>query len=129
MGIDPAPFWANLFLYTYEHDYIKKLIKEDRVKAKHFHSTWRFIDDLCIVNDGGMFKRVFKDIYPDELELKVEHDGDSGTFLNLDIWVEEGQFVYKLYDKRDAFPFSTVRMPYLCSNIPRKYLLFCLLLE
>ena len=24
MGIDPAPFWANLFLYTYEHDYIKK---------------------------------------------------------------------------------------------------------
>ena len=67
-----------------------------------------------------MFKRVFKDIYPDELELKVEHDGDSGTFLNLDIWVEEGQFVYKLYDKRDAFPFSIVRMPYLCSNIPRK---------
>ena len=23
MGVDPAPFWANLFLYTYEHDYIK----------------------------------------------------------------------------------------------------------
>ena len=22
MGIDPAPFWANLFLYTYEEDYI-----------------------------------------------------------------------------------------------------------
>ena len=63
---------------------------------------WRFIDDLCIVNDGGMFKRMFKDIYPDELELKVEHDGDSGTFLNLDIWVEEGQFVYKLYDKRET---------------------------
>ena len=65
----------------------------------------------------------FKDIYPDELELKVEHDGDSGTFLNLDIWVEEGRFVYKLYDKRDAFPFSIVRMSYLCSNIPRK--IFC----
>ena len=27
MGIDPAPFWANLFLYTYEHEYIQKLIK------------------------------------------------------------------------------------------------------
>ena len=35
MGIDPAPFWANLFLYTYEHEYINKLIKENRVKAKH----------------------------------------------------------------------------------------------
>ena len=106
MGIDPAPFWANLFLYTYEHDYIKKLIKEDRVKAKHFHSTFRFIDDLCSINDGGEFGRVFKDIYPNELELKVEHEGDSASFLNLDIRVEENQFVYKLYDKRDAFPFQ-----------------------
>ena len=51
MGNDPAPFWANLFLYSYEHDYIKHLIKEDRVKAKHFHSTFRFIDDLCSLND------------------------------------------------------------------------------
>ena len=120
MGIDPAPFWANLFLYAYEHDYIRKLIKEDRVKAKHFHSTFRFIDDLCSLNDGGEFARIFKDIYPDELELKVEHEGTSASFLNLDIRIEDSQFVYKLYDKRDAFPFSIVRMPYLCSNIPKK---------
>ena len=67
-----------------------------------------------------MFGRVFKDIYPDELELKVEHEGYSGTFLHLDIQVEENQFVHKLYDKRDAFPFSIVGMPYLSSNIPKK---------
>ena len=67
MGIDPAPFWANLFLYIYEHNYIKELIKTDRVKAKYIHSAFRFIDDLCILNDGGMFDNVFKDIYPDEL--------------------------------------------------------------
>ena len=67
-----------------------------------------------------MFGNVFKDIYPDELELKVEHEGLSGSFLHLDIRVEEGQFVYKLYDKRDAFPFSINRMPYLSSNIPKK---------
>ena len=121
MGIDPAHFWANLFLYTYEHDYIKKLIKEDRVKAKLFHSTFRFIDDLCSINDWGEFGRVFKDIYPNnELELKVEHEGDSASFLNLDIRVEENQLFYKLYDKRDEFPFSIVRMPYLSSNIPKK---------
>ena len=119
MGIDPAPFWANLFLYTYEHDFINKTIKEDRIKAKHFHSTFRFIDDLCSLNDGGMFGRVFEDIYPEELELKVEHNGNHATFLNLDISVIEGKFVYKLYDKRDDFPFSIVRMPYLCSNIPQ----------
>ena len=114
------PFGANLFLYTYEHDYIKKLIKEDRVKAKHFHSTFRFNDDTCSINDGGEFGRVFKDIYPNELELKVEHEGDSASFLNLDIRVEENQYVYNLYDKRDAFPFSIVRMTYLSSNIAKK---------
>ena len=38
MDIDPAPFLKNLFWYTDEQDYIKNLIKEDRVKAEHFHS-------------------------------------------------------------------------------------------
>ena len=48
----------------------------------------------------------------------MEHSGNHGTFLNLDITIKEGIFVYKLYDKRDAFPFSIVRMPHIDSNIP-----------
>ena len=118
MGIDPAPFWANLFLYQYEHRYIENLIKEDKVKARYFHSTKRFIDDLCALNDGNLFERMYRDIYPEELELKMEHSGNHATFLNLDITIVNRQFVYKLYDKRDAFPFSIVRMPHLDSNIP-----------
>jgi hypothetical protein len=50
MGIDPAPFWANLFLYSYEHEYMKNLIKSDRVLAKHLHAIFRFIDDLIVIN-------------------------------------------------------------------------------
>ena len=69
MGIDRAPFWANLFLYAYEASYISELIDLDKVKARHFHSTKRFIDDLCALNDGGEFCRVYKNIYPNELEL------------------------------------------------------------
>ena len=118
MGIDPAPFWANLFLYAYEVNYMSELIVLDKVKARHFHSTKRFIDDLCALNDGGEFGRVYKDIYPSELELKIEHSGSHASFLNLDITIKEGLFVYKLFDKRDAFPFSIVRMPYVSSNIP-----------
>ena len=118
MGIDPAPFWANLFLYAYESSFISNLITTDKVKARHFHSTKRFIDDLCALNDGGEFGRVYKDIYPNELELKIEHSGVHASFLNLDITIKDGIFVYKLYDKRDAFPFSIIRMPYTSSNIP-----------
>ena len=120
MGIDPAPFWANLFLYFYENKFITSLISTDKVKARHFHSTNRFIDDLCAINDGGEFGRMFKDIYPEELDLKVEHSGNYASFLNLDINIVNGQFIYKLYDKRDAFPFFIVRMPYVNSNIPEK---------
>ena len=118
MGIDPAPFWANLFLYTYEEAYVSSLIKNDKIKARHFHSTNRFIDDLCALNDGGEFGKSYKDVYPDELELKVEHSGSHATFLNLDISIVDGKFIYKLYDKRDDFPFFIVRMPHMNSNIP-----------
>lgn len=118
MGIDPAPFWANLFLYSYEERYMADLISSDKRKARHFHSTKRFIDDLCAINDGNLFGEIYKDIYPEELELKLEHSGSHASFLNLDITILEGEFVYKLFDKRDAFPFSIVRMPFINSNIP-----------
>ena len=51
MSIDPAPLWANLFLYQYENEYISELILNDKVKAHHFHATKRFIDDLGTLND------------------------------------------------------------------------------
>ena len=65
-------------------------------------------------------EKVFDQIYPEQLELKVENHGSYASFLNLDIRLVNNQFVYKLYDKRDAFPFFIVRMPHMCSNIPSK---------
>jgi len=50
--------------------------------------------------------------------VKCEHEGRHATFLELDITIEDGVFVYKLFDKRDEFPFSIVRMPDLSGNIP-----------
>ena len=62
--IDPAPFWANLFLYSYEEEYMSSLISSDKIKVRYFHSTNRFIGDLCAVNDGGKFGKFICDIYP-----------------------------------------------------------------
>ena len=118
MGIDPAPFWANLFLYFFESKFIKELISLSPKRAHLYNNTGRFIDDLCAINDGGDFKKAFKSIYPKELDLKLEHEGIHATFLDLDITIRDGVFVYKLFDKRDQFPFFIVRMPFLCSNIP-----------
>ena len=118
MGIDPAPFWANLYLSKHECDFISKLIKTDIARAKRFHGTFRFIDDLCALNDGGEFGNSYKEIYPKELELKLEHNGLHATFLDLDLSIENGKISSKIYDKREDFSFFIVRMPNIHSNIP-----------
>ena len=118
MGIDPAPFWANLYLYFYEDKFITALISTDKVRARKFLNAMRFIDDECNLNDSKEFSRSFLEIYPSHLQLKREHEGVHATFLELDISVDNDIFVYKLFDKRDDFPFSIVRMPDLTGNIP-----------
>ena len=118
MGIDPAPFWANLFLYHYENNFITKIGSQKSNRGFKYHAVMRFIDDLCAINDGGEFGKSFNEIYPPELELKVEHEGSHATFLDLDISIAGDRFIYKLYDKRDSFNFFIVRMPQMSSNIP-----------
>ena len=52
-----------------------------------------------------------------EIKLKVGHQGDHVRFLNLDITIKCETFIYKLYHKRDSFPFSAFLMPHKESNI------------
>ena len=118
MGIDPAPFWANLHLYSYECDFITSLISSDKRQSTKFSECYRFIDDECNLNDGGEFGRSYDQIYPKELELKCEHQGIHATYMDLEVNVRDGIFIYKLFDKRNNFPFFIVRMPDLSGNIP-----------
>ena len=78
----------------------------------------RFIDDECNLDDCKEFSKSFSEIYPPELQLKCEHEGIHATFLDLDISIIDDIFVYKIFDKRDDFPFTIVRMPDLNGNIP-----------
>ena len=55
------------------------------------------------------------------MELKVENEKNySASYLDLAIELKEGIAETKLYDQRDIFKFSVVRMPYKSSNIPQK---------
>ena len=105
MGIDPAPFMANLYLSEHEFDVMGKLIKEDIARAKTFHEIYRFIDDHWALNDGGEFQKSFKEIYLKELVLKLEHSGSHTTFRNLNITISNGKISTKLYNKYDEFFF------------------------
>ena len=121
MGGDPAPFWANLFLFFYESKWLLQMKKTNNILARKFTNTFRFIDDLNALNDGGEFEKHHQEIYPTELILKKENTSfKSATFLDLNINIIAGQFITKLYDKRDSFPFFIVRLPHKSSNSPSK---------
>ena len=111
MGIDPVPFLADLYSYNYESKHIKNLIRTNKFRGRRFHGTFRFIDDLCALDDAGEFGKVLLGIYPTELKLKLEHNGSHATLLDLDISIAKGKFSYKTFDKRDAFNFHIVIMP------------------
>ena len=113
----------SFFLYSHEEECRSSLIFSNKIKARHFQSTKCIIDDLCVTNDDGEFGRSICEIYPKELERKVENQWDQATFLNLDMSIIKGTFLYKLFDKRDSFPFSVVRMPQR-KQYPSKYFLF-----
>ena len=121
MGSDPAPFIANLFLYVYEDKFLTKLKKSDLPRARKFRHVFRFIDDLISLNDDDEFLNSHHEIYPPEMKLKTENVyNQAATHLDLNLEIKDKVICSKLFDKRDAFSFSVVRMPYKCSNMPYK---------
>ena len=119
MGSYPAPFFSNLFLYFYESKWMNELKKNDLIKARKLCNIFRFIDDLNSINNGGEFESNYSNIYPEELPLgKKNTDKPETSFLDLNIKIKDGKFQFGLFDKRDSFPFSTVRMLDKSSNVP-----------
>lgn len=118
MTIAPGLLGPYLLSSSNEEEYISFLISSNKVKTWYSHST-KFIDFFSI-NDGGKVGRFFLEIYPTELELKLEHQGNNTSFFqNLDITIKEATFVFKLLEKRNIFLFSNGKMSHTDSNIPQ----------
>ena len=121
MGSDPAPAFANLFLFHYESSWLLSVKKSNNILARKFGQVFRYIDDLLALNDGHSFEANYQDIYPPELQLNKENEGYSSTdFLDMHIEIQDKVFTTRLYDKRDHFGFDITRLPYRDSNIPAK---------
>ena len=121
MESDPAPFFANLFLAHKEADWVKTQRKLETINVRKINISFRFIDDLLSLSDDGTFQKRYKDIYPIELELKKEDNSNScASFSDIYIYIENGKFHAKLFDKRGNFGFDIVRMSFYCSNDPSK---------
>jgi len=120
MGTNCAPLLADLFLYSYESEFLDKLIsKGKRNLARQFNLTYRYIDDLISFGNKN-FHQYLSQIYPKELQIKPTNESDFVThYLDLTFMRDKDDKIStKLYDKRDDFSFQIVNFPFLSSNIP-----------
>ena len=106
-GTNCAPLLADLFLYSYENEFLDKLIKEGKRKlARNFNLSYHYIDDLISFNNTR-FKEFISDIYPKELAISETTKSTSiASYLDL-LFIRDksNNLMTKLHDKRDAFGF------------------------
>ena len=120
MGTNCAPLLADLFLYTYEADFMQMLQKSGaKNQCSKFNFTFRYIDDVLSLNNSK-FSDYIEDIYPEEFEIKDTTDSPQfSNYLDLRLEIhDKSNLSTRLYDKRDDFNFTIVNFPFLDSNIP-----------
>ena len=89
MGVDPAPYIADLTLWFFENKYLDELYKLDYFSAKRLNNTFRLMDDITSVNSDGVFAQHVSSIYPESLKLNKENLDDlAANVLDLNIKVE-----------------------------------------
>ena len=124
MGGNASPLIADLFLANLEFKYMDKLVSSkspDNLRlAKKLSNNSRYIDDIgvCNMNNINDFILCSKDIYPDSIPLTAGSlENHKDTFLDLDIKIEEGRLIKKIYHKVDDFNFDVVSFPFPTSNV------------
>ena len=124
---DCAPLLADLFLYSFENEFLDNMIRSGHKRlARSFNLCYRYMDDLIVFNNKK-FLDYLKEIYPSQLRkltnlLAVEKANKSdhlADYLDLTFIIDSGgKLSTRLYDKRDDLDFHVVNFPYLSSNIP-----------
>ena len=91
MGTNCAPLLADLFLYSYENEFLDNMIKSGhRRLARSFNLCYRYIDDLIIFNNKK-FLDYLKEIYPSELTVEKANKSDHlADYLDLTFTIDSG---------------------------------------
>ena len=145
MDTNCAPLLTNLFLYSYEAEFVQKKVRE-KSRECHNHKPQPFPDpskqarntmhsnsmsptDIYIYVlslKNSQFAEYMEFIYPRELEIKqTTETAASSSYLECYLYIGYGKLTIRFYDKRDDFNFPIVNFPFLSSNIPsaRTYVL------
>ena len=121
MGTNCAPLVADSFLFCYERDFMKSLLRENQTDIiEACNSTSRYLDDLLNIDNIYLYQIVDR-INPTELQLNRANSSDTeAPFLDLNLCISNGTLSAKIYDKRDDFDFDIVNYPFLDGGVPRR---------
>ena len=120
MGTNCAPLIADMFLYSYEAEFIQSLLSTGRKQlASRFNFTYRYLDDILSINNQE-FENYLGQMYPVELSIKdTTESTTSASYLDVLLWIwRDGQLHTSIYDKRDDSNFHITHFPFSSSNIP-----------
>ena len=120
MDANCTPLLADIFLYSYEAEFIQSLLSTGRKRLDpQFNFTYRYIDDVLSINNHD-FENYLGQMYLPEFEIKdTTESNTSASYLDLLLSFDrDGQLRTSLYDKRDDFNFHITNFPFLSSNIP-----------
>ena len=89
MGTNCAPLLADLFLYSYENEFLDNMIKSGRRRlARSFNLCYRYIDDLIVFNNKK-FLDYLKEICPSQLTVEKANKSDHlADYLELTFVME-----------------------------------------
>ena len=81
MGTNCAPLLADLFLYSYENEFLDNMIRSGhRRLARSSNLCYRYINDLIVFNNKK-FLNYLKEIYPSQLTVEKANKSDHQTTL------------------------------------------------
>ena len=119
MGTNCASLFADLFLYSYEAEFVQSLLQAGKKHlVQRFNFTYRYIDDVLSLKNTK-FAEYLEFIYSRELEIKETSEAAaSSSYLDYYLYIDNGMLTTRLYDKQDDFNFPIVNFPFLSSIIP-----------
>ena len=80
MGTSCARLLADIFLYSYEAEFIRSLLSTRRKQfVSRFNFTYRYIDDVLYINNTK-FENDLGQMYPVDFEIKDTAESNTSAF-------------------------------------------------
>ena len=97
MGTNCCTLLTDLFLFSYEADFIQGLLKKKEKKlVRSFNFTFHYIDNVLLLNNSK-FRDFFNRIYPIELEIKDITDADmSASYFDIDLAIDNEGWIGRI---------------------------------